>query len=155
MCFFSPGVAVFAWKGESEDDFWWCIDRCVNMDGWQANMVMMCIHPTLLTIDLFPFFPQSMAPWICFGCLVLCTYFVAKVFSLIPVQNGSEYWMDRWGQGKTNWTRVAQTQQNKIEGNDAVPLWSRILVSFFLPQLSYYIQRGCMFQDSRLKRSVY
>ncbi|KFP71926.1 Putative adenosylhomocysteinase 2, partial [Acanthisitta chloris] len=32
-------VAVFAWKGESEDDFWWCIDRCVNMDGWQANMV--------------------------------------------------------------------------------------------------------------------
>ncbi|KFU95538.1 Putative adenosylhomocysteinase 2, partial [Chaetura pelagica] len=34
-----PGVAVFAWKGESEDDFWWCIDRCVNVDGWQANMV--------------------------------------------------------------------------------------------------------------------
>ncbi|KFP89522.1 Putative adenosylhomocysteinase 2, partial [Apaloderma vittatum] len=36
-----PGasVAVFAWKGESEDDFWWCIDRCVNIDGWQANMV--------------------------------------------------------------------------------------------------------------------
>ncbi|KFW85801.1 Putative adenosylhomocysteinase 2, partial [Manacus vitellinus] len=34
-----PGVAVFAWKGESEDDFWWCIDRCVNVDGWQPNMV--------------------------------------------------------------------------------------------------------------------
>lgn len=34
------GVAVFAWKGESEDDFWWCIDRCVNMDGWQANMIL-------------------------------------------------------------------------------------------------------------------
>lgn len=33
------GVAVFAWKGESEDDFWWCIDRCVNMEGWQPNMV--------------------------------------------------------------------------------------------------------------------
>ncbi|KFO75930.1 Putative adenosylhomocysteinase 2, partial [Cuculus canorus] len=33
------GVAVFAWKGESEDDFWWCIDRCVNIDGWHANMV--------------------------------------------------------------------------------------------------------------------
>ncbi|KAG9329009.1 hypothetical protein JZ751_008458 [Albula glossodonta] len=32
------GVAVFAWKGESEDDFWWCIDRCVNKQGWQANM---------------------------------------------------------------------------------------------------------------------
>ncbi|KFV79976.1 Putative adenosylhomocysteinase 2, partial [Struthio camelus australis] len=36
---FLLGVAVFAWKGESEDDFWWCIDRCVNVDGWQANMV--------------------------------------------------------------------------------------------------------------------
>ncbi|NWW79869.1 SAHH2 protein, partial [Climacteris rufus] len=35
-----PGVAVFAWKGESEDDFWWCIDRCVNVDGWQANMIL-------------------------------------------------------------------------------------------------------------------
>lgn len=40
LFFPSLGVAVFAWKGESEDDFWWCIDRCVNMDGWQANMVM-------------------------------------------------------------------------------------------------------------------
>lgn len=36
-----PGVAVFAWKGESEDDFWWCIDRCVNTEGWQPNMVVM------------------------------------------------------------------------------------------------------------------
>ncbi|KTG46400.1 hypothetical protein cypCar_00003977 [Cyprinus carpio] len=34
------GVSVFAWKGESEDDFWWCIDRCVNMEGWQANMIL-------------------------------------------------------------------------------------------------------------------
>lgn len=30
---------MFAWKGESEDDFWWCIDRCVNVEGWQPNMV--------------------------------------------------------------------------------------------------------------------
>ncbi|KAI4902298.1 hypothetical protein NFI96_034716 [Prochilodus magdalenae] len=34
------GVAVFAWKGESEDDFWWCIDRCANTEGWQANMIL-------------------------------------------------------------------------------------------------------------------
>ncbi|KAA0714036.1 S-adenosylhomocysteine hydrolase-like protein 1 [Triplophysa tibetana] len=34
------GVSVFAWKGESEDDFWWCIDRCVNTEGWQANMIL-------------------------------------------------------------------------------------------------------------------
>lgn len=36
---YASGVAVFAWKGESEDDFWWCIDRCVNTEGWQPNMV--------------------------------------------------------------------------------------------------------------------
>lgn len=35
----SLGFSVFAWKGESEDDFWWCIDRCVNVEGWQPNMV--------------------------------------------------------------------------------------------------------------------
>lgn len=46
--FFSPDVAVFAWKGESEDDFWWCIDRCVNVDGWQANMVIG--HPFQFSI---------------------------------------------------------------------------------------------------------
>lgn len=44
---FLAGVPVFAWKGESEDDFWWCIDRCVNTEGWQANMVSM-INLTLI-----------------------------------------------------------------------------------------------------------
>uniref|UniRef100_A0A8C6L0C4 Adenosylhomocysteinase like 1 n=1 Tax=Nothobranchius furzeri TaxID=105023 RepID=A0A8C6L0C4_NOTFU len=34
------GVSVFAWKGESEDDFWWCIDRCVTTEGWQPNMIL-------------------------------------------------------------------------------------------------------------------
>ncbi|KAJ3603061.1 hypothetical protein NHX12_030805 [Muraenolepis orangiensis] len=34
------GVPVFAWKGESEDDFWWCIDQCVNTEGWQPNMIL-------------------------------------------------------------------------------------------------------------------
>lgn len=38
------GFSVFAWKGESEDDFWWCIDRCVNVEGWQPNMVTDYIH---------------------------------------------------------------------------------------------------------------
>ncbi|KAI2648324.1 Adenosylhomocysteinase 3 [Labeo rohita] len=26
--------------GESEDDFWWCIDRCVNVEGWEPNMIL-------------------------------------------------------------------------------------------------------------------
>ena len=30
---------VYAWRGESEDDFWWCIDKCVSTDSWQPNMV--------------------------------------------------------------------------------------------------------------------
>ncbi|KAL7979833.1 hypothetical protein Chor_008171 [Crotalus horridus] len=34
------GFPVFAWKGESEDDFWWCIDRCVNVESWQPNMIL-------------------------------------------------------------------------------------------------------------------
>ncbi|KAL7403256.1 hypothetical protein ABVT39_026965 [Epinephelus coioides] len=34
------GTSVFAWRGESEDDFWWCIDRCVCSESWQPNMIL-------------------------------------------------------------------------------------------------------------------
>ncbi|MGH6953609.1 MAG: adenosylhomocysteinase [Alphaproteobacteria bacterium] len=35
------GVPVFAWKGESEDDYWWCIDQTVLApDGWRPNMLI-------------------------------------------------------------------------------------------------------------------
>ncbi|XP_022246558.1 putative adenosylhomocysteinase 3 [Limulus polyphemus] len=34
------GISVFAWKGETEEDFWWCIDRCVNAENWQPNMIL-------------------------------------------------------------------------------------------------------------------
>uniref|UniRef100_A0A3P9LJF5 Adenosylhomocysteinase n=1 Tax=Oryzias latipes TaxID=8090 RepID=A0A3P9LJF5_ORYLA len=34
------GISVFAWKGESEDDFWWCIDQCVAADRWQPNLIL-------------------------------------------------------------------------------------------------------------------
>ena len=33
------GFAIFAWRGETEEDFWWCIERCILADGWQPNMV--------------------------------------------------------------------------------------------------------------------
>lgn len=34
------GVSVFAWRGQSEEDFWWCIDRCLKGgDNWQPNLV--------------------------------------------------------------------------------------------------------------------
>ncbi|XP_026685788.1 putative adenosylhomocysteinase 2 [Diaphorina citri] len=32
------GLPVFAWRGETEEDFWWCIDKCVN--SWQPNMIL-------------------------------------------------------------------------------------------------------------------
>lgn len=34
------GYPVFAWRGETEEDFWWCIDRCVNAENWQPNMIL-------------------------------------------------------------------------------------------------------------------
>ncbi|XP_066504866.1 adenosylhomocysteinase like 2a isoform X2 [Hoplias malabaricus] len=34
------GLSVFAWKGESEDDYFWCIDSCVNVEGWEPNMIL-------------------------------------------------------------------------------------------------------------------
>lgn len=34
------GISVFAWRGESEDDFWWCIDRCVAAESWEPNLIL-------------------------------------------------------------------------------------------------------------------
>ncbi|KAF4091137.1 hypothetical protein AMELA_G00033540 [Ameiurus melas] len=34
------GVPVFAWKRESEDDYFWCIDSCVNVENWKPNMIL-------------------------------------------------------------------------------------------------------------------
>jgi len=33
-------ISVFAWRGESEEDFWWCIEKCISAEGWQPNMVL-------------------------------------------------------------------------------------------------------------------
>jgi len=35
------GVPVFAWKGESEDEYWWCVEQTiVGRDGWRPNMLL-------------------------------------------------------------------------------------------------------------------
>jgi len=35
------GIPTFAWKGESEEEFWWCIDQTVKgPDGWTPNMIL-------------------------------------------------------------------------------------------------------------------
>ena len=37
----AEGVPVFAWKGETEDDFWWCIDQTIfGPDGWRPNLIL-------------------------------------------------------------------------------------------------------------------
>ena len=37
----ATGVAVFAWKGMSEDEFWWAIDRTIEgPDGWRPNLLL-------------------------------------------------------------------------------------------------------------------
>uniref|UniRef100_A0A1B6DFP7 Adenosylhomocysteinase n=1 Tax=Clastoptera arizonana TaxID=38151 RepID=A0A1B6DFP7_9HEMI len=34
------GFSIFAWRGETEEDFWWCIDKCINAENWQPNMIL-------------------------------------------------------------------------------------------------------------------
>ena len=35
------GTPVFAWKGESEEEFWWCIEQTIfGPDGWRPNMIL-------------------------------------------------------------------------------------------------------------------
>ena len=36
------GIPVFAWKGETEEEYEWCLDQTINKDGkpWQANLIL-------------------------------------------------------------------------------------------------------------------
>ena len=38
----AAGVPVFAWKGETEEGYWWCIEQTINKDGkpWNANLLL-------------------------------------------------------------------------------------------------------------------
>ena len=37
----AAGVPVFAWKGETEDEYWWCVEQTINgPDGWTPNMIL-------------------------------------------------------------------------------------------------------------------
>ena len=37
----AAGIAVFAWKGETEEEFWWCIDQSIFGPGnWRPNMLL-------------------------------------------------------------------------------------------------------------------
>ncbi len=37
----ASAVPVFAWKGESEEEFWWCIEQTIlGPKGWRPNMLL-------------------------------------------------------------------------------------------------------------------
>jgi adenosylhomocysteinase len=37
----AAGIPVFAWKGMSEEEFWWCIEQTVTgPNGWHPNMIL-------------------------------------------------------------------------------------------------------------------
>jgi adenosylhomocysteinase len=37
----ADGVPVFAWKGETEEEYWWCVDQTIfGPDGWRPNMLL-------------------------------------------------------------------------------------------------------------------
>ena len=37
----AAGVPVFAWKGETEEEYWWCVEQTINgPNGWRPNMIL-------------------------------------------------------------------------------------------------------------------
>ena len=37
----AQGIPVFAWKGETEEEFWWCIEQTLEgPDGWKPNLIL-------------------------------------------------------------------------------------------------------------------
>lgn len=35
------GIPVFAWKGETEEEYWWCVEQTINgPNGWHPNMIL-------------------------------------------------------------------------------------------------------------------
>jgi len=37
----AAGIPVFAWKGETEEEYWWCVEQTVKgPNGWVPNMIL-------------------------------------------------------------------------------------------------------------------
>ena len=37
----AAGIPTFAWKGETEEEFWWCIEQTIfGPDNWRPNMLL-------------------------------------------------------------------------------------------------------------------
>ena len=33
-------IPVFAWKEETEEEFWWCIEKTIIAEGWRPNLIL-------------------------------------------------------------------------------------------------------------------
>ncbi len=33
-------IPVFAWKGETEEEFWWCIEKTIVAENWNPNLIL-------------------------------------------------------------------------------------------------------------------
>jgi adenosylhomocysteinase len=37
----AKGIPVFAWKGETEEEYWWCVEQTIQgPNGWKPNMLL-------------------------------------------------------------------------------------------------------------------
>ena len=37
----AAGIPVFAWKGETEEEYWWCVEQTIHgPDGWTPNLIL-------------------------------------------------------------------------------------------------------------------
>jgi adenosylhomocysteinase len=37
----AAGIPVFAWKGETEEEYWWCVEQSITgPDGWTPNLLL-------------------------------------------------------------------------------------------------------------------
>ncbi|CAG0908177.1 unnamed protein product [Cyprideis torosa] len=56
----AAGIPTFAWKGESEEEFWWCIEKTIfGPDNWRPNMILD--DGGDLTLILHQKYPKEMA----------------------------------------------------------------------------------------------
>jgi S-adenosyl-L-homocysteine hydrolase len=54
------GTSVYAWRGQTEADYWWCIDKTIADDSWQPNMVHLCwLTLEQIFVDLIAVFDRG------------------------------------------------------------------------------------------------
>jgi adenosylhomocysteinase len=49
------GIPVFAWKGETDEEFNWCIEQTIKAEGWEPNLILDDgSDATAMLIEKFP-----------------------------------------------------------------------------------------------------